>query len=57
MAGWTIGWATAWSACMGTLFEGCAALLCTAPAMTARDMPVPAIPALADAADDDTAEA
>lgn len=52
-----MGWETAWSACMGTLFEGCAALLCTAPAMTARDMPVPAIPALADAADDDTAEA
>jgi len=32
---------------MGMVFEGCAALVCT----------VPAIPALADAADDDTAEA
>ena len=47
-----MGWATAWSSCMGMLFEGCAALLCTAPAMPVLD-----IPALADAADDDTAEA
>lgn len=42
---------------MGMVFEGCAALVCTVPAIPARDMPAPAIPALADAADDDTAEA